>query len=152
RRGAAAGLAAMTGILAGCVPFAHRADSGCPEGKVAAVTAGPPVPTPEVNEALWVVDGAGALRAIDGRAGRITHTLNVGGVDPRPPPALAAADNRVWSYRLDRGDVTTIDPGAARTVGRAGVPVARPLINNRLLAAHGALWIAQPGKLTKVSP
>jgi hypothetical protein len=168
RRGVAAGLAATIGILGGCVHVRPQPSSDCPDGKVTAVAAGMTRPTPEVNEALWVVDGAGAVRTIDGRTGqpgrslstgeagpslstgRAGPTPSVGGTDPRLPPALAAGAGRLWSYWPDSGEVVVIDPATARVTGRNSLPVATPLMHNRLLVAHGALWISQPGKLTRV--
>lgn len=146
----AAGLAAAVGILGGCVQVRPQPSSECPDGKVAAVAAGAMPPAPEVDEALWVVDGAGAVQTIDGRTGKPGPSLSIGGTDPRLPPLLAAGTDRLWSYRIDSGDVVVIDPATSKITGRGSLPVAKPLANNHLLVAHGALWISQPGKLTRV--
>ncbi|WP_433361330.1 hypothetical protein ACQPZX_28285 [Actinoplanes sp. CA-142083] len=93
-----------------------------------------------------MADGSGTVRTVDGRS------VSVGGVDPRMPPSLVAGAGKVWSYRLDSGDVSVIDPAAAKVTGHGGVPVATPLVENRLIVAHKALWIGQPGKLSRITP
>jgi outer membrane protein assembly factor BamB len=171
----AAVLALVAVLLAACIP-SHRDEAACPGGPIATVASGPapttpatstpatstpatstpapttPAPTTPAAEALWIADGAGTLRAIDGRTGRVTATVEVGRPSPPLPPVLAAGGGRLFAYRLDAGDVALLDPATAKVVRHAPVPAARPYASNRWLFAHGALWIAQPGHLWRVTP
>jgi hypothetical protein len=105
-----------------------------------------------VDEALWVTDASGALRAFDGRSNQVTATVELGRSAPDVAPVLLGGGGLVFAYRLDTGAVTLVDAATAQIVHRATVPPARPLVRNQLRYARGALWIAQPGRLWRVSP
>ncbi|KUL41261.1 hypothetical protein ADL15_05185 [Actinoplanes awajinensis subsp. mycoplanecinus] len=140
-------LALAVSLPAGC----RRAGptDGCPPGEVAPVVSGPPPSTPGTPEALWVADRNGSLRAVDSRTDRLSATI---ALRPSVAMLMAAGGGRLFTYALDRGDVTVVDPVTARVVGHAGVHAARPFAQNRLVFAHRALWIAQPGRLWRISP
>ncbi|HEX6472143.1 MAG TPA: hypothetical protein VF069_23830 [Streptosporangiaceae bacterium] len=144
-------VAIAAGALAACSPL-RSGRSECP------AEAGPerPVPTQvsprrqkPVNEALWVADGSGVVRAFDGRTGRVSARIRVGGPS-RLGDAVLAGAGLVWAYRYETGAIAVVDPVAARVVRRAAVPPARPLARNTLHVAHGALWIGQPGLLWRI--
>jgi hypothetical protein len=138
--------------LMGCSPFRGNG-SDCPSTgarsphRAASATA----PIEPVDEALWVTDGSGTLRAFDGRTNRVSARVEVG----RPAEfgdGLLAGAGLVWVYQYETGRITLVDPRAARVVRRATVPPARPAMDIRLYVAHRALWIAQPGTLWRVAP
>ncbi|WP_433293070.1 hypothetical protein ACQP2F_29690 [Actinoplanes sp. CA-030573] len=144
----------VTGLTAAC-RVGDRDD--CREGKLTPVTPGAVMPTPgSIDEALWVADERGSLRAIDGRSGRITATVVLGRAgDPPPaghpfPPMLAAGGGRVYAYWPESGELAVVDAVAARVAGRMQVPGVRPYGGNLMFFAHGSLWIAQPGRLWRV--
>lgn len=116
-----------------------------------AVTPGATTAPPEADEALWVADERGSLRAIDGRSGRITATVGLGRAGQPFPPVLAAGGGRVYAYRPEFGELTVVDAAAATVVGRVDVPAVRPYAGNLVFFAHGSLWIAQPGRLWRVA-
>jgi streptogramin lyase len=142
------------GALAACSPLRPRT-SGCPaeEGPERAMgtPAGSGLRQKPVDEALWVADGSGVLRAFDGRTGRVSARVRVGGPS-RLGDAVLAGAGLVWTYRYETGAIAMADPGTARVVRRILVPPARPLAKNTLYAGHGALWIGQPGLLWRINP
>jgi outer membrane protein assembly factor BamB len=155
RRAGPATMAILLSLAAGPLAACDRVRAGddC-AGAITPVSPGPAPGNPPTAEALWLADGTGRLRAIDGRTGRVTATVDLGRIDPRIPlpPALIAGGGLLWAYRLDTGAVTLIDPVAAAVTRRAATGPARPAGANRLLFAHGALWIAQPGRLWRITP
>ncbi|GIM88529.1 hypothetical protein Ato02nite_003220 [Paractinoplanes toevensis] len=145
----AAVLVLVVGLLDGCGPAFRSGD--CPGGDVTPVSGGAAAGGPGVAGGLWVADGSGAVRRVDGRTGETIATATVAGVEPRMPPALVAAGGRLWVYRFDTGAVALIDPGSGAVVARATVEPVTPAVDNLLQYAHGALWIAQPGRLWRVT-
>jgi hypothetical protein len=142
--------------LVGC-SRSHPATTGCPfrdpvqSGPATAAAGSPPAgQPPAVAEALWIADRSGRVRALDGRTDRVAASLDIGGAED--VPALLAGDGVIWAYGYRAGQVLVVDPLHAKVTGRAAVPAAQPYQNNRLLVAHGALWLAQPGMLWRVSP
>src|SRR6266545_3928490 len=112
-----------TGALAACSPFRSE-ESACPEadppssGRTTPGTAGRPQP---VEEALWVADGSGTLRAFDGRSNRISARVDIGR-PTRIGEAVLAGAGLVWVYRYETGQITLVDPRRARVVRRVTVP------------------------------
>src|SRR5262249_25388726 len=102
-----------------------------------------------VAEALWVADESGVLRAFDGRTDQVSARVDIG--RSILPPPLVGGGGLVWAYR-DDGSIALVDPVEARVTRWAMVPPVKPLADNRLASAHGALWITQPGRLWRVSP
>jgi hypothetical protein len=100
-----------------------------------------------VAEALWVADESGVLRAFDGRTNQESARIDIG--RSTVPPVLGVGGGLVWVYR-DDGGIVLVDPAGTRVTGWAMVEPARPLAHNRVSYAHGALWIAQPGRLWRV--
>jgi hypothetical protein len=153
-RGTVLVLAIVAGLLSACHDIHRPAPSACPSASPAGVVARgeEPVPTtPPVDEALWVADGTGTVRAIDARTSRTTAKVDLGGPTDLVP-ALVSGGGLVWAYRYDSGILRLIDPAAARVVAHTTVPPVHPLIHNEFRYAHGALWIAQPGKLWRITP
>ncbi|GIF20613.1 hypothetical protein Ate02nite_33430 [Paractinoplanes tereljensis] len=144
-----AALVLVVGLLDGCGIPVREGD--CPGGDITPVTAVAASRPPAAVGALWVADGSGAVRRIDGRTGEATATVAVAGVDPRMVPALVAGGGRLWVYRFDTGAVALIDPARGVVAGRATVKPVTPLIDNRVLYAYGALWIVQPGRLWRIT-
>ncbi len=148
-------LAIVAGLLGSCARPPHQ-PSGCSGvgGSAAPVASEPATSQPPlaVDEALWVVDGSGALRAFDGRTNRVTASVDLGRSAPYIAPALVTGGALVWAYRFDTGVLALVDPAAASITARVTVPPVRPYTANRLLCAHGALWIAQPGRLWRITP
>jgi hypothetical protein len=148
-------LAIVAGLLGACTRGRYES-SGCSGSGGPAGSASPDPaaidPPSVVNEALWVVDGSGRVRAFDGRTNRVTATVDLGPSTPDIPAALMNGGGLIWAYRFDTGMVALIDPATASITKRATVPPVRPLVGNRLRHAHGALWIAQPGRLWRISP
>jgi hypothetical protein len=109
---------------------------------------------PAEAEALWLADETGRLRAIDARTDRVTATVDLGRPYPRQPfpPALVSGGRLLWAYERDTGLITLIDPVTAAVTRRAAARPATPRGASRLRFAHGALWIAQPGRLWRVTP
>ncbi|SIM57469.1 hypothetical protein SAMN04489832_0726 [Micromonospora cremea] len=122
-------------------------DGNVPVGRDSTGPAAPGQPSP-VAEALWVADESGVLRAFDGRTNEVSARVDIG--RSAFPPVLGVGGGLVWVYR-DDGGVVLVDPVTARVTRRAMVVPARPLADNRLSYAHRALWIAQPGRLWRVS-
>ena len=139
-------LALAATLLAGC----QRARPGddCPSGGVAPIAPGPLPSTSNTPEALWVAGRDGSLRAVDSRTDRVTATVDLGRSEAL---LLGVGGGLLFAYALDRGDVAVVDPVAARVVNHVSVPAARPYAGNRLAFAEGALWIAQPGRLWRIS-
>lgn len=104
-----------------------------------------------VNEALWVADGSGTLRAYDGRVNRVTAEVQTGLASPVGAPAMTVGGGQIWLYAVD-GKIAIVDPARARVTGRAAVPAADPPGASQLIHANGALWIVQPGRLWRVTP
>lgn len=130
-----------------------RPDAGRPPAAERPSAPGPPESS--VAEALWAAD-SGTVRALDAASNEVAAQIGLpGGPESTPavrfPPALLAGDGTLWAYRPDRG-VAIIDPVSARVVGEAAIPAATPLAANRPYAGHGALWVAQPGRLWRVLP
>jgi hypothetical protein len=104
-----------------------------------------------VNEALWVADRSGTLRAYDGRVNRVTAEVQTGLAAPVGAPAMTAGGGRIWLYTVD-GKIAIVDPARATVTGRAAVPAADPPGAIQLTHTGGALWIVQPGRLWRVTP
>ncbi|MFC6015278.1 hypothetical protein ACFP2T_03590 [Plantactinospora solaniradicis] len=148
----------VAGSLGSCVRFGAASASDCSEdGRIempagrdspGSPPAGQPAPVP-VPEALWVADGSGTLSAVDGRTNQVTARVGIG--RSIGPPILAVGGGLVWAYQND-GRIDLVDPVRARVTASAVVVPARPLADNRLYHGHGSLWIAQPGRLWRVSP
>jgi hypothetical protein len=102
-----------------------------------------------VPEALWRLDSSGALLAFDGRVNQVSARVHVGGTNGG---ALAVGGGLLWAYQLDLNRITLVDPVRAEIVGQVSLPAARPLADNQISYAHGALWVAQPGRLWRLDP
>lgn len=135
-------LVLTAGLLAACFP--HRG-ADCPPGEVASVSRGPVPVAPSPTESLWEVDVAGKLRAV--RAGGVVDTADTARIDR---PVLVAGGGVLWVYRLDIGEVLLVDPARATVIRHVAAPAVRPFVDNHALYAHGALWIAQPGRLWRI--
>ncbi|GAA2629121.1 NHL repeat-containing protein [Paractinoplanes durhamensis] len=146
--GAAAALVMVAGLLGGCGQ-AFRHDD-CPGGPVDEVAHGQAPRMPAAADSVWVADGSGSVRAIDGRTGRATATATVAGTEPLIPPVLVTGGGRLWVYRTDTGTLAIIDPASGAVVGRATVEPVKPAAYQRIIHASGSLWIAQPGRLWRV--
>lgn len=96
-----------------------------------------------------MADGSGTLRAVDGRTNRVTARVGIG--RSTGPPILVTGGGLLWAYQND-GRIDVVDPIRARVTASAVVVPARPLAHNLLYYGHGSLWIAQPGRLWRVSP
>jgi hypothetical protein len=103
-------------------------------------------PSP-VNEALWVADRSGTLRAYDGRVNRVTAEVQTG----LAAAAMTAGGGQIWMYAYD-GKTAILDPARARVTGRAAVAAGDPPGAVQLIHTGGALWIVQPGRLWRVTP
>ncbi|MEU4237579.1 hypothetical protein [Actinoplanes sp. NPDC026619] len=170
-------LVLVAGLLGGCVrpspssdcaggPVAEVVPGAAPAGPSSPGAAGQSSPGAAVGQSspgsvpvgqnagggLWVADGGGAVQAVDGRTGRVVKTVTVAGIEPRMPPALVAAGGSLWVYRFDTGALARIDPVTGAVRARATVKPVTRLVENGITFAHGSLWIAQPGKLWRVSP
>jgi hypothetical protein len=107
-------------------------------------------PSP-VNEALWVADRSGTVRAYDGRVNRVTAQVQTGLASRVLAPTMIAGGGQIWLYSAD-GQIAIVDPDRARVTGRASVPAADPPGAIQLAHTGGALWIVQPGGLWRVTP
>lgn len=149
---AAAVVAVVAGLVSGCGPTRRPAPACAgPRARPAAVvgqSSKVDADLPSGPEALWTADRSGTLRAFTRMAGAAVATIDIG----RPAygsPVVVTGGGLVWVYRHDSG-VILVDPATSQIKARANVPAARPLWANRLYFGHGALWIAQPGRLWRV--
>jgi hypothetical protein len=145
----------VPGSLASC-SFVRPAADDCmggdrieaPAGPISSGSTAPGQPS-RGRDALWVPDRSGALRAVDGPTDQVLANVDTG--SSAAPVGVVPGGGLVWVWQTD-GSIAVVDPAQARVAERATVPIPpiKPLADNVWYYAHGALWIAQPGRLWRV--
>ena len=99
---------------------------------------------------LWAIScGDGALAKIDGKAGKVTATLQRGASDDTPG-AIVATDDSIWMMLDDNATIARVDPDQMMIVDTMRLPAGC----RSMVSAEKSLWIACPeeNKVYRINP